>query len=105
MWSNGRCSLGVHCKVSHCFSESKDSEMNVSMTNSDLSYESPKKVISIDESLPRQRLDLFTHLDFSNELDIDGESILGMLSKELYGSSVELSIIADSDHSPWSLPN
>ncbi len=64
-----------------------------------------RRIISIDNALPRQRLDLFPHLDFTNELEIDGESLLSILSRELLIDVSDTLVVADGDDSPWDLPN
>jgi hypothetical protein len=75
-----------------------------SINTSTATASSIRKVISIEESLPRQRLDLFPHLDFSNELELDAESLLSILAKELFRVASELPVMADGDNSLWNLP-
>ena len=76
----------------------------------------PKRVgtvISLDDNLAiaannRRRLDLFTHLDFSNELLIEdnGESLLISISSEVQRFLDDnLPLLSDGDHSLWTLPH
>jgi hypothetical protein len=67
--------------------------------------QSSRKIISIDESLPRRRLDLFPHLDFSNELELDCDSLLSILSKELHKGAIDIPMVVDGDYNPWNLPH
>ena len=88
----------------HAFEEPVTPKSEIAIDTSCNSPDSglSKKVLSIDDALPRQRLDLFRHLDFSNELEIDGDSLLSIISREL----LELPpIVTEGDDSPWSLPN
>jgi hypothetical protein len=88
----------------HAFDEpatpKSESAIETSCNSPDVSRS--KKVISIDDALPRQRLDLFPNLDFSNEIELDGDSLLRIISREL----LELPFISgDGDDSPWNLPH
>ena len=107
MWEMGRCSLGIHCKLEHCFAERNgEQKENVKTNTLDKTNESARKVLSIDDSLPRRRLDLFPHLDFSNESELDDASVLRLIPNELHGSIGVVSILSmDGDDSPWNLPN
>jgi hypothetical protein len=111
MWSTGRCSLGAHCSLQHSFPESvsrvgleagdrvRSPSINTTVP------QSSRKIISIDESLPRRRLDLFPHLDFSNELELDCDSLLSILSKELHKGAIDIPMVVDGDYNPWNLPH
>jgi hypothetical protein len=107
MWEMGRCSLGIHCKLEHCFAERVGEQKENLKTNSlDKTNEPARKVLSIDDSLPRRRLDLFPHLDFSNESELDDASALRLLPNDLHGSIGVVSILStEGDDSPWNLPN
>ncbi len=104
MWASGRCVFGTRCRNVHAFDEpttpKSESAIETSCNSPDATRS--RKVISIEDSLPRQRLDLFPNLDFSNELEFDGDTLLSILSREL----LELPFIsADGDDSPWNLPH
>ena len=67
--------------------------------------QSSRKIISLDESLPRRRLDLFPHLDFSNELELDCDALLSIISKELHNCAIDIPLVVDGDYNPWNLPH
>ena len=102
MWVHGKCAFGAHCRNRHAFEENEDTRPEKASLET---KSSSKTVISIDDSLPRQKLDLFPHLDFSNELELDAESLLSILSSELFRAASEIPVMADGDNNPWKLPN
>ena len=71
------------------------------------------KVISLHEGLEstetsRQRLDLFPHLDFANEVLIEEscQSLLMSISSEVQRFlETDMPLLADGDHSLWTLPH
>lgn len=119
-WVQGHCAQDSNRTLSPTFGESFPTLLDpqkLERTLISLDDEISTTVISIDDSIPvegadRQRLDLFSYLEFDDEKvdgrDVSsGDSILSSLSKEMrqldllgdQGSSDE-----EGDRSPWSLP-